>query len=115
MHSATANDYMPNGPLLLARTHLRLHALPQPVCRSVLRNIPVGQEVPLKQELRGTRPLCREMPPPQSTRALLRGRKVRVRARAVAVVVAAAGGELPCSPLPGDYCTTPSWVQKNSS
>lgn len=109
MHSATANDYMPNGPLLLVRTHLHLHALPQPECPSVLRNGPAGQEVPLQWGCGGKGPLCREMPPPQSTRALLWGRKARARR------VAAVGGVSPAVPclgaaaqLPAGCRTTPA-------
>lgn len=40
MHSATANDYMPNGPLLLVCTLLLLDALPRLVYQSLLKIIP---------------------------------------------------------------------------
>lgn len=40
MHSAMANDYVPNGPLLLVCTHLLLDALPQPAYWGLLETIP---------------------------------------------------------------------------
>lgn len=52
MHSATANDYVPNGPLLLAHTCLLLHG---PECGSVPRSSLAGEETPLVQS-------CRDVP-----------------------------------------------------
>lgn len=43
MHSAVANDYMPNGLLLLAGTYLLPDAVPWPVCWSLLKTMQAGK------------------------------------------------------------------------
>lgn len=67
MHSATANDYMPNGPLLLARTHLLLHG---PLCGSVPRNSLASEEMFWYRAV-GMCPGCQALP--QGRRAWAKG------------------------------------------
>lgn len=60
MHSATANDYMPNGPLLLARTHLLLHG---PACVPICAEQRTGRRGDASgTELQGCAPGCQTLP-----------------------------------------------------
>lgn len=65
MHSSTANDYIPNGPLLLVYTHLLRNALPWPTYCSLLKTSPAGKATSKIGAAR-THPLCRETPLPCS-------------------------------------------------